>query len=127
MTDANAEAIRTEARQYLSVAKGLYKRKKFNNQAITNIICLSAEQCMVSFLIENDALPNHHSLDFLIDQTKKVKPEVPDALVADLHFMEEFQNLCVIESIGMKSATDHDVERLLNALTELDSVLFPST
>jgi hypothetical protein len=48
-TDANAEAIRTEARQYLSVAKGLYKRKKFNNQAITNIICLSAEQCMVSF------------------------------------------------------------------------------
>jgi hypothetical protein len=63
----------------------------------------------------------------LIDQTKKVKPEVPDALIADLHFMEEFQNLCVIESIGMKPATDHDVERLLNALTELDSVLFPST
>jgi hypothetical protein len=126
MKNKNADAILIEARQYLSVAKGFFKRKKFNNQSITNIICLSAEQFMVSYLIEYDTLPNHHSLDFLIDQTKKVKPDVSASLVADLHYMEEFQNLCVIENIGMKIADDADVERLLNALVELDVVLFPN-
>lgn len=126
MSNANVEPVLAEARQYAAVVKGLFKNKKFNNQSITNIICIAAEKFMVSYLMEHDKLPNHHSLDFLIDQTKKVNPSIPDSLVQDLHFMEEFQNLCVIESIGMKQASDADVERLINALIGLDAELFPN-
>jgi hypothetical protein len=114
-----------EARQYTSAVKGMFKRKKFNNQAISNIACLAAESFMVSYIMTKGNLPNHHSLDFLIDEVARLHNDIPLSLIDDLHFMEEFQNLCVIEDIGMKIPDDLDMERIINALMGLDVVLFP--
>jgi hypothetical protein len=118
-------AVLQEARQYTSTVKGMFKRKKFNNQAISNIACLAAEQFMVSYIMTKGSLPNHHSLDFLIDEVARLHNDIPLSLIDDLHFMEEFQNLCVIENIGMKIPDDLDMERIINALMGLDVVLFP--
>ena len=124
MESVNATALYNEAKQYLNVVKVLHKKKKFNTQTLGNIACMAAEGLMVSYMSKFNKLPNHHSLDFLIKEIAKMKPDIPNSLVEDVFFLEEFQNLCVIENIGMKIPKDEEIDRIVNILVALDATLF---
>jgi len=125
METINHTALYNEAKQYLTTVKGLFKKKKFNNQTLANIACLAAEEFMVAYLAQNGKMPNHHSLDSLIDDVAKIKRDLPTSMVGEVLFLEEFQNLCVIENIGMKIPDDKEMERIINTLVGLDVILFP--
>ncbi len=125
METINHSALYNEAKQYTNTVKGLFKKKKFNNQTIANIACLAAEEFMVAYMAKNGQMPHHHSLDALIDDVAKIKKDLPLSMTKEVLFLEEFQNLCVIENIGMKVPTDAEMERIINTLVGLDVTLFP--
>ena len=125
METINHTALYNEAKQYLTTVKGLFKKKKFNNQTLANIACLAAEEFMVAYLAQKGQMPKHHSLDSLIDDIAKINKDLPSSMIKEVLFLEEFQNLCVIENIGMKVPNDAEMERILNTLVGLDVTLFP--
>lgn len=124
MHTIDAYALHHEARQYYHLVREMKNKKRFNNQMIAHLASMSAEKFMVSYLATREAMPMHHSLDFLVDEVARVHPHLPLHLINEVYFLEEFQNLCILGVVENKIPTDAELDRIVELLAALNLTLF---
>ena len=103
------ESYYDEGKRYRSIVEGAAKKEgKFTPEIIYNLACMSIEKLFMAYFLKVGTMPSNHTLIDLVESMKELKP-VPKDLEDKLLHMNNFQEICSIETYQRKIPTPGDV------------------
>lgn len=115
-----------EADSYAQMVARSFRNKKFDNKFILSLATISFEKFMVACLIFHDDLPNGHTLSFLINELSKYT-KIDPSIIKLLAALDEKIQLCSIEKAIPYIPTDNEMQSILSALEQIQSIVKEET
>lgn len=122
--EANWMKTLKQADDYFGTVYRLSQTKRFKNETLYNIVCLSTEKFLHGYMLSQGAVPFNHTLSTMV---RDVRPQLKGSmqtLYSDLQFLDEFQKN--IEWQRPKP-TDTDMKRMLETLVALREWILSQT
>lgn len=107
-----------EAEAFSKAAVGAFEKKKFSHDTLYNIVCMSVEKYLVSYLMFKGEMPLNHTLSGLANEIKTKYP-LTAGLEKDIYFIDTFQDICIIESVKRKAPGQTEMQKMISTLTEI--------
>ncbi len=103
-----------EGSQFLDLAaKGVKNRKKFNGEALYNILGMAIEKHFMALFLYKNYMPEGHTLNNLLSAaTNFISLDME--LIKDLAFMDSFQAICSVDDFIIKEPTDEEIEKMID-------------
>ncbi|HOV14929.1 MAG TPA: hypothetical protein PK771_11635 [Spirochaetota bacterium] len=103
---------------YNAVVKGQNNKKIFTPTILYSLSYLAIQKYAMAFLIYNKTMPDIRSLKSTLDEVKKII-EIPNQLYNSVIFLDEFQEICVMDNYSRKIPDEDDIPLIIDALTEI--------
>ena len=102
-----------EGSQFLSLAeKGAKNRKKFNAEALYNLLAMAIEKHFMALFLYHNYMPEGHTLqDMLSAATQFIRVDME--LIKGIAFMDSMQEICSVDDFTKKAPTDDEIERMV--------------
>lgn len=102
-----------EGSQFLSLAtNGVKKPKKFNGEALYNILSMAIEKHFMALFLYKNYMPEGHTLqDLLSAATQFVKIDME--LIKGLTFMDSMQDICSVDDFTKKEPTGDEIYMMI--------------
>lgn len=102
-----------EGSQFLDLAaEGSKNRKKFNSEALYNILAMAIEKHFMALFLYNNYMPEGHTLnDLLSAATKFITVDME--LIKGLNFMDSIQDICSVHEFTRKEPSDKEIEKMI--------------
>lgn len=105
---------------YHSAAKGLWEKKRVDNETVYNIVSLAIEQYSMVLTSQIGFLPVHSGLTSVFREIKK-RINLPDNFIDQVRFLNRFMVYCSLERITTIDISDDDVSKMIHFLDEFGS------
>jgi hypothetical protein len=112
----NALALMNDAGLFCRLIVNAIHKGKFNHRTSYNIMCISAEKYMVSYLMFFGVQPNDHNLSGLVKEIDAISGKKNVMLAGMVKYLESFMDLCSLEILEQKPINDDDIFKLKHAL-----------
>ena len=104
-----------DGERYLNVIQGgVNKPEKFTPDIIYNLACMTIEKFFMAYFILIEFLPYNHTLIDLVDSIKE-KEYIPEYLEKRLLKMNEYQEICSIETYMRTIPQKEDVSLFIES------------
>ena len=102
-----------EGSQFLDLAAaGIHNRKKFNGEALYNILAMAIEKHFMALFLYKNYMPEGHTIkDLLTAASNYIVIDLE--LVKGLDFMDSIQNICNIHEFHKKEPTPGELEKMV--------------
>lgn len=102
-----------EGSQFLDLAeKGSRNRKKFNAEALYNMLAMAIEKHFMALFLYKNYMPEGHTLqDMLSAATQFIKIDMD--LMKGISFMDSMQDICSVDDFTQKEPTDDEIEKMV--------------
>ena len=111
----------TDAEGYYHAAiRGKENKKKFSNNLLYNIICMSMENFFISLMWFNKRVPEQHSLVGMLKELKDLY-EIDENLLNQIRYINRFQNICSIDIFKQADPNISEVEEMVKTLQNVKS------
>jgi hypothetical protein len=122
----NWRDYRRDGEQFLKTAQGAYdkKRKAFSPETLYNLTCMAIEKLIMAFLMKNGDLAENHTMGDLLRALQLHLGEIPE-LAGKLLYLNDFQEICDLESFTIRIPCDEDVRTFLSIGEEVLAALYP--
>lgn len=117
---ANWDKYIAEADSYFRVANGAYKKEKFGEQVIYNMVSMSVENYLTALCFGIGDIPEHSEISAMLKQIEP-KIDIPVSFFEEADFINSFMNLCSLEVLETKDPSRNDLKRMLDFAEELKS------
>ena len=107
--------ILDEANSHEKMATSCFLKKKFDNKFLLNLVTMSLEKYMVSFLMAKESLPEGHTLSFLANEVIRYIELSPGDMEM-IQTLDEKIQLCSLELVDPYIPADTEMESILNTL-----------
>jgi hypothetical protein len=107
-----------KARLYAKAVDGMLINRKFDNETLYHIICLSIERYTSTLAYMLNYIPMHSGLSFVVRELGK-KMELPSNFIDEARFLNSFMTYCSLDFEQPKVISEPDLARMVAFLTEL--------
>jgi hypothetical protein len=112
----NALSLLNDAGIFCRLTINAIHRGKFNYQTTYNIMCISAEKYLVSYLMFHGLQPTDHNLSGLVHEINDISGKKNVMLAGMVKYLESFMDLCSLEILEQKTISDDDMLKLKHVL-----------
>ena len=99
--------------KYLKTAlNGTRRKEVFTNDLLYNIVSMAIEKHFMGLLLFHNKMPDNHTLIDLIRSIKEIT-EIESDLEKNIEYMDDFQNICAIDTYEIKIPNEKEVEIFL--------------
>ena len=107
-----------KARLYAKAVYGMLKNRKFDNETLYHIICLSIEGYTLTLAYMLNYIPTHSGLTFVVRELGK-KMNLPTHFVDEARFLNSFMTYCSLDFEEPKKVSESDLKRMISFLTDI--------
>lgn len=109
------------ANSYFSTVKNELNaaRRRFDNDLLYNMICMSYEKYFVSLLARYDWNSESHLPLRMYKEAQPFESELTDNMKKTAILIGSFEAICSIDGFGYKTPTDEDLSTMLQGLDEV--------
>lgn len=107
-----------KARLYAKAVDGMLKNRKFDNETLYHIICLSIEGYTLALAYMMNYIPTHSGLSFVVRELGK-KMNLPSHFVDESRFLNSFMTYCSLDFEEPKKVSEPDLTRMVSFLTDI--------
>lgn len=111
-----------EADSHANMVVRSFKKKKFDNIFLLNLVTMSMEKFMVGYLISKDNLPSGHTLSFLVQEMTNYT-SIPESDINLIEDLDDKIQLCSLEVVAPYIPTDKEMEVILDTMTNIQSIV----
>lgn len=122
----NWQEYQRDGEQFLKVASQAFLQKKatFTPEALYNITCMGIEKITMAFLMHRGDLAENHTMGDLLRAIELHLGENAD-LREKMIYLDEFQEICEIETYSIKIPTAEDMTTIIAIGEEIKAMLIP--
>jgi len=111
-----------DAVSYHVAVKGLWARRKVDNETIYNIVSMAIEQYSLALTWHIGFIPVHSGLTSVFRELKK-RIHLPDYFIEQVRFLNRFMVYCSLDRIASIDLSDDDISRMILFLDEFGSLV----
>jgi len=111
-----ADSTFSEAEKYIStLEKSLGKKSKFNDDLLYNMVAMSFEKLLVSYLARYDINATHHTPLALFQEANKTAA-LPTQAKETAKLIGKFESICSFDGFGYKTPTPEELSQMISGL-----------
>lgn len=103
---------------YRDAAKGLWEKKKVDNETIYNIVSLAVEQYASTLTSWLNFMPVHSGLVSVFRELKK-RVDMPEHFTDQVRFLNKFMTYCSLDIMPKVEISDEETAQMLIFMEEL--------
>lgn len=115
-----------DGEQFLKTANGAFAKRAqaFSPDTLYNLACMAIEKLVMAFLMKNGDLAENHTMGDLLFALERHLGHNAD-IALKLKYLDQFQEICDLETYSVVTPTDNDVIRCLTIADEIKELLLP--
>ncbi|MGW8194846.1 MAG: HEPN domain-containing protein, partial [Desulforhopalus sp.] len=115
-----------DGEQFLKTANGAFTKraKAFSPETLYNLTCMAIEKLIMAYLMKNGDLAENHTMGDLLLALERHLGHNAD-IAEKLRYLDQFQEICDLDSYSVVIPTENDVVRFLSIGDEIRKLLLP--